>query len=117
MANTGVGAAIKSNLAGESTDRLLEIWVTNDRATYSADAFVAVREILADRGTAIPSQNAPAVAALPAKGAGRVSSGVMLMTLAALVWIGLDAAQRNSVELSPRLLIFIRDTAGVIFML
>ena len=48
---------IKRGLGGWDTAELLEIWNTNDRKSYSDEAFEAIRSILIERGVAIPQQS------------------------------------------------------------
>ena len=47
---------IKRNLGSGDTTELLEIWNTNDRKSYSDEAFEAIKSILIERGVAIPQQ-------------------------------------------------------------
>lgn len=54
---------IKQHFQGKSTEELQEIYATNDTASYRPEAFVAIREILRERGkgtqSLIPQQSAP----------------------------------------------------------
>ena len=50
-------AEIKTNLSSKDTAELLDIWKMNDRATYTDDAFEAVRVLLDERSVAIPPQS------------------------------------------------------------
>jgi hypothetical protein len=43
----------------KETDKLLEIWQSNDRAEWSDDAFEVVEEILKERGVDLPEQEEP----------------------------------------------------------
>ena len=53
--------AVRQRMREQSTEQLLALWVTNDRAMYSPEAFEAVRLVLAERGlTDLPPQNDPA---------------------------------------------------------
>ena len=51
---------IRERMQSQTTEQLLDVWVINDRATWSPETFEAVRSILADRGkTNLPPQNDP----------------------------------------------------------
>jgi hypothetical protein len=51
---------IRERMQSQTTEQLLDLWVINDRATWSPEAFEAVRTLLADRGrTDLPPQNDP----------------------------------------------------------
>ena len=51
---------IREQMQSQTTEQLLDLWVINDRATWSPETFEAVRSILAERGkTDLPPQNDP----------------------------------------------------------
>ena len=51
---------IRERMQSQTTEQLLDVWVINDRATWSPETFEAVRSILAERGkTDLPPQNDP----------------------------------------------------------
>jgi hypothetical protein len=86
--------AVRERMAGETTERLLEVWVANDRATYSPEAFEAVKSILAERGHAnLPPQNAAPAPVAPA--ADRVATSedrYWLGWLRPALWAGIALA-------------------------
>ena len=53
--------SIRQRMREQTTEQLLELWVTNDRVMWSAEAFEAVKSLLAERGVKeLPRQNDPA---------------------------------------------------------
>ena len=54
--NEELVATIRSEIEKESTDILLQWWLTNDREEWSPEAFEAMKEILLDRGVQLPEQ-------------------------------------------------------------
>ena len=53
--------SIRGQMQARSTDQLLDLWVTNDQATWSAEAFEAVKSLLVERGMReLPRQHDPA---------------------------------------------------------
>jgi hypothetical protein len=53
--------SIRRRMREQTTEQLLELWVTNDRVTWSPEAFEAVKSLLAERGVKeLPAQNDPA---------------------------------------------------------
>jgi hypothetical protein len=53
--------SIRQRMREQTTEQLLELWVTNDRAMWSPEAFEAVKSLLAERGVKeLPPQNDPA---------------------------------------------------------
>jgi hypothetical protein len=48
---------VKTQMEKKNTDELLEIWTKNDREQWSDDAFEAVRQVLVNRGLAVPPQS------------------------------------------------------------
>ena len=48
---------IKRSLSTRDTEELLNIWKQNDRTEWVNEAFAAIREILIERGEALPPQN------------------------------------------------------------
>jgi hypothetical protein len=74
-------STIKATFANETTERLADIWATNDREAYSAEAFTAVRELLTERGVTPPvRQEQPPP--IPAVKSGLVSKGFLLVGVA-----------------------------------
>lgn len=45
----------------KSSDELLQIWKENDRTEWSDEAYVAIKQVLDERGVSLPAQTAPAV--------------------------------------------------------
>lgn len=43
----------------KSTDDLLKIWTENDRYVYFDETFIAVKQLLTERGIPVPPQNQP----------------------------------------------------------
>ncbi|MBC8207089.1 MAG: hypothetical protein ISR85_06260 [Kiritimatiellales bacterium] len=62
---------IKANLQSKPTEELQAIYATNDTNEYRPEAFVAIREILRERGshadTLVPRQQTPAPVADPVR--------------------------------------------------
>ncbi len=54
-------AQIQSTQQYEQTESLLEIWMENDRETWTSEALEATRRILVDRLGSVPDQSPPAV--------------------------------------------------------
>jgi hypothetical protein len=53
--------SIRRRMREQTTEQLLELWVTNDRVTWSPEAFEAVKSLLAEQGLKeLPPQNDPA---------------------------------------------------------
>jgi hypothetical protein len=53
--------SIRHRMREQTTEQLQELWVTNDRVTWSPEAFEAVKSLLAERGVKdLPAQNDPA---------------------------------------------------------
>jgi hypothetical protein len=53
--------SIRRRMREQTTEQLLELWVTNDRVMWSPEAFEAVKSLLAERGVKqLPAQNDPA---------------------------------------------------------
>jgi hypothetical protein len=53
--------AIRERMREQSTEELRALWVTNDRVTWSSEAFEVVKSLLGERGvTELPPQNDPA---------------------------------------------------------
>ncbi len=50
-------ADLKTKYQVKTTDELLTIWKTNDRATYRNEVFNVIKEILADRACDLPPQD------------------------------------------------------------
>jgi hypothetical protein len=50
---------ISEFMQDKNTDELLGIWVENDRRVYLEEAFIAVEQILTNRGVSIPQQQPP----------------------------------------------------------
>ena len=94
--NPALLRAVRERLAGETTERLMEIWAANDRATYSPEAFEAVRSILAERGhKSLPAQDpvrAPAPAAPPAARVTTPEDRYWLGWLRPVLWAGIALA-------------------------
>ena len=58
--NPNLVRIIRERMQSQTTEQLLDVWVINDRATWSPETFEAVRSILAERGkTDLPPQNDP----------------------------------------------------------
>lgn len=58
--NPNLVRIIRERMQSQTTEQLLELWVINDRATWSPETFEAVHSILAERGkTEVPPQNDP----------------------------------------------------------
>jgi hypothetical protein len=55
---------IKAKMQGKSTGELFAIWKNNDRDIYSVDAFLAIADILKERGVGIPVQGVADLKAL-----------------------------------------------------
>lgn len=49
------------NMRQKSTEELLQIWKENDRTEWSDEAYVAIKQVLDERGVSLPAQTAPAV--------------------------------------------------------
>ena len=85
--------AVRLRMAERSTDELLDLWVTNDRATYSPEAFEAVRSLLVERGVAeLPPQSAPAPLARPSSPHDDPEATYWMQWLRPVLWIGLGLA-------------------------
>lgn len=54
MTDRSLIESIKNSLNSETSDELLSIWTENNRQEWSAEAFQAIRELLEERGLAIP---------------------------------------------------------------
>jgi hypothetical protein len=54
----------------KGTEELLKIWVENDRVQYTDEAFEAIKQLLSERKTSLPSQLSPR-----AEGIGEAQSG------------------------------------------
>ena len=52
---------IRKNMAGKSTDELLQIWKENNLEVWSEDALEAAKQILIERNVELPVQNIKAV--------------------------------------------------------
>lgn len=64
--DTRLLASIRDQMRAKRTDQLLGIWVQNDRDIWSPEAFDAIRDILTERGAALPPQDPPIHNAPPA---------------------------------------------------
>jgi len=62
---------IKVRMNEKTTEELLQIWVRNNRDEWSDKAFIVVNQILSERKSPIPSQNAPPVKRMMTKRPGR----------------------------------------------
>ena len=51
-----VGKHIRKNMQSMETDRLLEIWIDNDRESYSNEAFKIIAEAIAEKKVELPPQ-------------------------------------------------------------
>ena len=49
-------SVVRRSLDEKATTELLQIWTTNDRQEWSAEAFEAIGQLLAERGEALPKQ-------------------------------------------------------------
>ena len=98
--NPALVEAVRRRMRERPTDELLELWVTNDRAMYSPEAFEAVQALLAERGVApLPPQNDPAPLAARHAPAADPSVQYGFSWLRPLLWItivlaSLDLAQQ-----------------------
>jgi len=54
--NRGLLRAIRERMATQPDEELLRLWVENDRAQYSEETFETVRNLLTERGVALPPQ-------------------------------------------------------------
>lgn len=79
--------AVRERMRERSNDELIALWVTNDRAMYSPEAFEAVKSLLAERGvTHLPPQSDPA----PVAQRGNDPEAVYWMQwLRPVLWIGI----------------------------
>ena len=82
--------SIRQRMREQTTEQLLELWTTNDRVTWSAEAFEAIKSILADRGhTDLPRQNDPAPVARPYVATGGPEAIYWMRWLRPVLWIGI----------------------------
>ena len=94
--------AIRVRMREQTTEQLLELWTTNDRAMWSPEAFEAVRSLLAERGVKeLPPQNDAAPVALPYSPRSDPSAEYWLGWLRPTLWICIGVA----VAALPRLMI------------
>lgn len=85
--------AVRERMRERSNDELIALWVTNDRAMYSPEAFEAVKSLLAERGvTHLPPQSDPAPIADKHKPAADPAAQYWLGWLKPLLWMGIVLA-------------------------
>jgi hypothetical protein len=93
MTNPTLLRAVRERMAAQTTEQLLDLWVTNDRATWSPEAFEAVKQILAERGrTELPPQNDPAPVAGHFKPTHTADAQYWLGWLRPVIWIAIVVA-------------------------
>jgi len=67
--NVALNDRILDTMQKKTTDELLEIWQSNDRAQWSDSAFSAISQVLFERGVSVPTQGSIKVThAFPYKG-------------------------------------------------
>lgn len=80
--------SIRHRMREQTTEHLLELWTTNDRATWSPEAFEAVKSLLAERGVReLPRQNEPAPIAQTHSPAEDPAARYWLAWLRPVLWI------------------------------
>jgi hypothetical protein len=88
--NPTVLSAVRERMRSQTSEQLLELWVTNDRATWSAETFEAIKSVLAERGkTDLPPQNGPAPLARPHKPIDIPEHVYWMGWLRPVLWIGI----------------------------
>lgn len=98
--------AVRERMREQSTEQLLALWVTNDRATYSPEAFEAVRSLLAERGvTTLPPQSDPAPIAEKHSPDADPAVQYWLGWLKPVLWIGIAIAALNLVQVGVSCLV------------
>lgn len=82
--------SIRQRMREQTTEHLLELWTTNDRVMWSAEAFEAIKSTLAERGHAdLPPQNDPAPVALPYSPARDPDAQYWMGWLRPVLWISI----------------------------
>jgi hypothetical protein len=79
---------IRLSLESKDSDELLQIWQANDREAWRAEAFVAIRQILEERGVDPGLQDQPAAAPAGQRARpGCVTAFVILMGIEVAVFV------------------------------
>ena len=102
--------SIRRRMREQTTERLLELWVTNDRVTWSAEAFEAVRSLLAERGVKeLPPQNEPAPIAAAHQAADDPVAAYWMAWVRPILWICIVIA----ISGLPRLAVLLWGMTGL----
>jgi hypothetical protein len=80
--------SIRQRMREQTTEQLLDMWVANDRVTWSPEAFEAVKSLLAERGVKeLAPQNDPAPMARPHSATDDPTARYWLGWLRPVLWV------------------------------
>ena len=105
---------VRERMRSQTTEQLLDLWVTNDRASWSPEAFEAVKQLLAERGqTELPAQSDPAPLGRRWSASDHPDAAYGMSWLRPILWICIVAGSVALAKAPALVWVFVKNSSGI----